>query len=122
MEQGIIAAVATAKGVGSIAVLRLSGEGCWALLKEIFLPIKPMDWQKGFTLHYGHISYHGEVYDEVLVALMRKEASYTREEMARSMPRRFSCGQTDPRTIAFFGCGNGVSRRVHKTGVFERAP
>ncbi len=82
MEQGIIAAVATAKGVGGIAIIRISGTGTWALLEKIFASAKPMDWQKGYTLHYGHIRYDGQEYDEVLVALMKENASYTGEEMA----------------------------------------
>ena len=36
----------------------------------------------GYSLHYGHITYEGAIYDEVLVALMKEHASYTREQMA----------------------------------------
>lgn len=82
MENTIIVAAATPKGSGGIAILRVSGEGTWNIMKKIFVPAGEMDWQKGFALHYGHIHYEGLTYDEVLLALMKKEASYTREEMA----------------------------------------
>lgn len=84
MDFPLIAAIATPEGVGGIAVIRLSGEGSWALTEKIFQPPKPFSLKTadGFRLHYGHIVYDGKVYDEVLLALMKENKSYTREEMA----------------------------------------
>lgn len=84
LEQPLIAALSTAPGVGGIAIVRLSGDGAWALIKKIFVAKNPLDWENatGFGLHYGHIRYMEKTYDEVLVALMRAGASYTGEEMA----------------------------------------
>ncbi|MEG1822333.1 MAG: tRNA uridine-5-carboxymethylaminomethyl(34) synthesis GTPase MnmE [Clostridiales bacterium] len=84
MEQPLITALATAQGVGGIAIVRLSGAGAWNAVKKIFKPKAQLDWEKvsGFSLHYGLIEWENKIYDEVLLALMKKEASYTREEMA----------------------------------------
>ena len=84
MDFPLICAAATPEGVGGIAILRLSGEGSWELARKIFQPHTPFDWDeaKGYQLHYGHIVFDGKTYDEVLLALMKKERSYTREDMA----------------------------------------
>ena len=86
MDFPLICAVATPEGRGGIAIIRLSGSGSWALAQKLFAPQNDMDWEHipGFSLRYGHIvdpETH-KIYDEVLLALMRENASYTREEMA----------------------------------------
>ncbi len=84
MKEQTIAAIATGKGLGGVAIIRVSGEGAKALAKKIFVPALPMaarDWDKGYRLHYGHIRYGNETYDEVLLVLMNSGGSYTREEM-----------------------------------------
>lgn len=84
MDFPLICAVATPEGVGGISIIRLSGKGSWEMAKKIFRPHSPFDWEqaKGFGLHYGHIAYEEKVYDEVLLALMKENRSYTREDMA----------------------------------------
>ena len=84
MDFPLICAVATPEGVGGISIVRLSGAGSWQLAKKIFQPHSPFDWQevKGFSLHYGHIVYDEKIYDEVLLALMKEDRSYTKEDMA----------------------------------------
>lgn len=84
MDHPLIAALATAEGRGGIAIIRLSGDGAWNMIKQIFRPQRPFDWSTvvGYSLHYGHIVCKDIVYDEVLVALMKEHASYTREQMA----------------------------------------
>ena len=84
MDFPLICAVATPEGVGGISIIRLSGKGSWELAKTVFRPHSPFDWEtaKGFGLHYGHIVYEDKVYDEVLLALMKEERSYTKEDMA----------------------------------------
>lgn len=83
MEFPLIAAIATPEGSGGIAIIRLSGEGSWNLAKKIFQPKNPFPWETavGFSLHYGHIVYDQKIYDEVLLALMKENYSYTKEEM-----------------------------------------
>lgn len=84
MDFPLICAVATPEGVGGISIIRLSGKGSWEMAKKVFRPHSPFDWEtaKGFGLHYGHIVYNEKVYDEVLLALMKEERSYTKEDMA----------------------------------------
>lgn len=84
MDNPLICAIATAEGVGGIAIIRLSGEGCWQLMKKVFQPKSEFSFEeaKGFTLKYGHIVYEEKVYDEVLLALMKEHQSYTKEQMA----------------------------------------
>ena len=84
MDFPLICAIATPEGVGGISIIRLSGKGSWELAKTVFRPHSPFDWEtaKGFGLHYGHIVYEDKVYDEVLLALMKEERSYTKEDMA----------------------------------------
>ncbi|MBR5329290.1 MAG: tRNA uridine-5-carboxymethylaminomethyl(34) synthesis GTPase MnmE [Firmicutes bacterium] len=84
MDFPLICAVATPEGVGGISIIRLSGKGSWEMAQKVFRPHSPFDWEtaKGFGLHYGHIVYNEKVYDEVLLALMKEERSYTKEDMA----------------------------------------
>jgi len=51
----IIVALATPQGIGAIGVVRLSGNGCIALMDEIF-PSKQLSNQPANTLHVGLIS------------------------------------------------------------------
>jgi len=80
-----IAAIATAPGAGSLAVLRLSGKGTLAVLARTFRPKSGKgveDWPT-FTVRYGWvIDTAGETVDEVLVAFMTAPKSYTSEDMA----------------------------------------
>ena len=84
MNSALIAAIATPAGVGGIAIVRLSGAGAWDCVQRLFTPAKPLCWDNvpGYSLHYGHLVADGRVYDEVLLALMKEDRSYTGEEMA----------------------------------------
>ena len=83
MDYPLICAISTPEGIGGIAIVRLSGEGSWALAKKVFRPHTPFSWDEaqGYHLHYGHVIFRDKIYDEVLMALMRKDHSYTKEEM-----------------------------------------
>ena len=78
----IITAISTPPGMGAIAVIRLSGEGCIALVDKIFKSPagKKLSAQKPNTVHFGQIVYLNEVVDEVLVTLFRAPHSFTGEE------------------------------------------
>jgi tRNA modification GTPase len=80
-----ITAIATPPGWGSIAVVRLSGQGTREVLSRIFRAESGKgveDWPS-FTVRYGWvINASGERVDEVLVALMLAPKSYTCEDMA----------------------------------------
>ncbi|MDQ1278418.1 MAG: tRNA modification GTPase, partial [Thermodesulfobacteriota bacterium] len=79
-----IAAIATAPGVGGIAVVRISGPQAEAIALRLFrrkgdrLPVL-----ETHHLYHGHIisSDGGAIIDEVMVALMRTPHSYTGEDV-----------------------------------------
>jgi tRNA modification GTPase len=79
-----IAAIATAPGVGGIAVVRVSGPQAEAIALRLFrrqgdrLPVL-----ETHHLYHGHIisSDGGAIIDEVMVALMRTPHSYTGEDV-----------------------------------------
>lgn len=78
----IICAISTPSGMGGIAVIRLSGEGCTALTDTVFeSPTgKKLVEQKANTLHFGEIKERGNILDEVLVSVFHAPHSFTGEE------------------------------------------
>ena len=78
----IICAISTAPGMGAIAVVRLSGEGCIALVDSVFeSPIKKkLSDQPPYTVHFGKIMDNQTVLDEVLATVFRAPHSFTGEE------------------------------------------
>ncbi|KHO61584.1 MULTISPECIES: tRNA uridine-5-carboxymethylaminomethyl(34) synthesis GTPase MnmE [Thermoanaerobacter] len=80
-----IAAISTFPGEAGIGIVRISGDDALEIISKIFKPHKPKDIKKvkSHTLHYGHIvdPETEEVYDEVLVSIMKKPNTYTREDI-----------------------------------------
>ena len=80
-----IAAIATPRGEGGIAIVRVSGEEAERVLKGAF---RPAGHKKAFEyeshrLYFGHvIDDEGGVIDEAMAVLMRAPRSYTREDVA----------------------------------------
>lgn len=80
----VICAPATRTG-GAIAVVRVSGEGCLALIDNIFTAKnhQPLTAAKPYTLHYGEIKDpQGNTLDDVLISVFHAPNSYTGEESA----------------------------------------
>jgi tRNA modification GTPase len=76
----IIIALATAQGVGAIAVLRLSGSGSIAMVDRVFKG-KSLLSQESHTAHFGRIvDEDNTTLDECLVTIFRAPTSYTRED------------------------------------------
>jgi tRNA modification GTPase len=76
-----IAALATAPGLGAIAVVRVSGEGAIALTNIAFRG-KDLTRQASHTAHFGTFRAADEsVIDEVLVTVFRSPRSFTREDV-----------------------------------------
>ena len=75
-----ICAVATSRMVGAISIIRVSGDEALDIVSHIF---KGKDLKKvaSHTINYGHIVYNGEVIDEVLVSVMLKPNTYTKEDV-----------------------------------------
>jgi len=86
-----IVAISTPIGEGGIGIVRLSGKDALKIADRIFLPKngkKPSDF-KTYTVHYGHIversqrpeAKGGKIVDEVILTLMRRPKSYTKEDV-----------------------------------------
>lgn len=75
-----IVALATAPGIGAIAVIRLSGKQSVSIVDKIF-PSKNLQQQPTHTLHVGLLKNNAEVLDEVVVALYKSPKSYTGEDI-----------------------------------------
>ncbi|MBN8824875.1 MULTISPECIES: tRNA uridine-5-carboxymethylaminomethyl(34) synthesis GTPase MnmE [unclassified Spirosoma] len=76
-----IAALATAPGIGAIAVIRVSGEGAIAVTNRIFRG-KDLTQQASHTAHFGTLrNPDGSIIDEVLVTIFRTPTSFTKEDV-----------------------------------------
>ncbi|GHA60262.1 tRNA uridine-5-carboxymethylaminomethyl(34) synthesis GTPase MnmE [Pontibacter akesuensis] len=75
-----IVAVATASGMGAIAVIRLSGQEAISISKSVFKG-KDLAKQASHTIHFGTIRDGEKVLDEVLVSLFVAPYSYTKENV-----------------------------------------
>ena len=80
-----IVAISTAMGAGAIGIVRLSGPDAVAIAESVFLAargtsVKP---DETYSLLYGHAidPESREPVDEVLLAVMRRPRSYTREDV-----------------------------------------
>ncbi len=78
-----IAAISTSCGEGGIGIVRLSGKKALAIADKIFISRSGACAAnfKSYTLHYGKICVQGQPLDEVLLSVMRKPKSYTREDV-----------------------------------------
>ena len=75
-----IVAVATAPGLGAIAVIRLSGEKAFAITDKLF-PAKNIPEQPSHTMHVGILQEDENAIDEVVVSLFKGPKSYTGENV-----------------------------------------
>ena len=76
-----IAALATAPGIGAIAVIRVSGDGAIAITNQLFRG-KDLTQQASHTAHFGTLrTADDHVIDEVLVTIFRAPKSFTKEDV-----------------------------------------
>lgn len=83
MKTDTIAAIATGLSSAGISIIRISGEDALQVIDQIYQSKsanKRLSEQKSHTLHYGFIVDDGQIIDEVMVAIMKAPASYTRED------------------------------------------
>ncbi|MFY0652489.1 MAG: tRNA uridine-5-carboxymethylaminomethyl(34) synthesis GTPase MnmE [Cyclobacteriaceae bacterium] len=73
-----IVALATAPGVGAIAVIRLSGFNCIEVVDEVFSG-PDLTNKKSHTVHFGNIVDGDQIVDEVLVTVFVAPNSFTKE-------------------------------------------
>ncbi len=84
-----IAAIATFPSTSSLGVIKISGKDALKIVHSIFVPHRKKDIRKAktYTLHYGWVAEKGgrenkvKMVDEVIVSVMRKPYSYTREDV-----------------------------------------
>lgn len=78
-----IAAIATASGKGSIAVIRVSGKKALEITDSIFQGKKPLNEKYSHTLSFGKIIDPGsqKEIDQVLVSVFKSPNSFTGEDM-----------------------------------------
>ncbi|OON99105.1 MAG: tRNA uridine-5-carboxymethylaminomethyl(34) synthesis GTPase MnmE [Epulopiscium sp. Nele67-Bin004] len=77
-----ITAISTARGVGAIGIVRISGDEAIAIASKIFKGYIDIKNAKSHTIHYGHIvDIDNNIIDEVLVMLMRAPKTFTREDV-----------------------------------------
>lgn len=75
-----IAAVATAKGDGGVAIIRISGDKSFEILDKIFTPIN--NTKIGYyRLKYGNLHDGDKIIDEVMAVRMKAPRSYTCENV-----------------------------------------
>lgn len=77
-----IAAVATAKGAGGIAIVRISGNNASKIMKQVFIPASLTCKFESHRMMYGRaVDGNGETIDEVMAVLMCAPRTYTREDV-----------------------------------------
>lgn len=84
MKKDNICALATASGMGAIAIIRVSGPDAIKMCDPLFVSIKEdkslLD-QKSHTVHLGTFMDEGHLIDEVLVSIFKGPNSYTGENV-----------------------------------------
>jgi len=75
-----ICAISTSLGVGAISIVRCSGPDVIKIVSEVFKG-KDLNKVNTHTINYGHIIYNGEIIDEVLVSVMKKPKTFTKEDI-----------------------------------------
>ena len=75
-----IVALASAPGIGAIAVIRLSGPASIELVGSVFSK-KNLHLKASHTVHFGKIIDGAQIIDEVVVTLYKAPKSYTGEEV-----------------------------------------
>ncbi|MBB3837820.1 tRNA modification GTPase [Runella defluvii] len=78
-QQEPICALATPSGVGAIGVIRVSGEGTFAVVNKLFRG-KDLTKVDSHTVHFGTIRSGNDIIDEVLIAVFKTPTSFTKED------------------------------------------
>ena len=73
-----ICALATAPGIGAIAVIRLSGEAAIEICNKVFFG-KDITKVESHTAHFGTIRANDKIIDEVLLTVFKGKKSFTGE-------------------------------------------
>ncbi|GAA4440263.1 tRNA uridine-5-carboxymethylaminomethyl(34) synthesis GTPase MnmE [Ravibacter arvi] len=79
-QEEAICALATASGVGAIAVIRISGSGAIGIVNNIFKG-RDLTEVRSHTVHFGTIRDGDQLVDEVLATVFRSPFSFTKEDI-----------------------------------------
>lgn len=116
-----IAAQATAAGEGGVAIVRVSGADCEAVVSRVFQAKngKPL---ANRVLTYGCVMENGEIADEAMAVLMARAAQlYKGERRGDPLPRFAGARLQNFDAADGGGRADGRAGRVHLSGVHERA-
>lgn len=88
MEESTIVGIASGIG-GGIGIIRMSGANSLKIASSVFCAGQKNQVEQNYfvkavshTIHYGHIvDDAGEIVDEVMVSVMKKPSTYTREDV-----------------------------------------
>ncbi|MDD6147904.1 MAG: tRNA uridine-5-carboxymethylaminomethyl(34) synthesis GTPase MnmE [Lachnospiraceae bacterium] len=80
MFNDTIAAISTGMTDAGIGIIRLSGDHAISIGAMVFNGVD-LTKAEANTVHYGHIEYDGEIFDEVYALVFRAPKSYTREDV-----------------------------------------
>ena len=79
-----ICALATAPGLGAIAVIRVSGPNTFPIVESVFKTkkgkVKNFEIITSHTLHFGDIVLDNQTLDEVLISVFKNPHSYTGQD------------------------------------------
>lgn len=102
-----IAAISTPKGIGGLAVIRISGEDAISIADSVYRGKEPLKNAKSHTVHYGFIVDEEEKkVDEVLVTVMRAPRTFTREDVVEISTHGGYCAS------------QGVMRELMRAGAY----
>ena len=76
-------ALATSSGAGAIAVIRLSGKGCFEIVNQFFETkkgTKNLLDKKSHSISFGNLIFNNKIIDEILVSKFISPKSYTGED------------------------------------------
>ena len=85
MIDDTIAAISTPLGESGLAIIRLSGPNALAIADACFKPVGKFSVKPSaaatHTIHYGKIFHGDELVDEVMLSVLRRPRTFTREDM-----------------------------------------
>ena len=84
IQQGTIAAIATALSDSGIGIIRISGDDAISIADSLVVSkagAKILASAESHTIHYGFVKSDQEIIDEVMVSVFRAPKSYTREDV-----------------------------------------
>ena len=87
-----IAAIATALSPAGIGIIRISGDDALTVADRVFCSAggrKRLADQKGYTVHYGHITEDGEVIEAINPEIVKTSGKVREVEGCLSVPNRW---------------------------------